>query len=100
MSSQADEGWYKILTDGIEVFLYVSPGAKKSELIGIHEGRLKIKIDSPAQEGKANRELIKFLSSISNLPISRFKLKKGKKSKIKTIIINCEPKEFLNKISL
>ncbi|HAF87717.1 MAG TPA: YggU family protein [Legionellales bacterium] len=96
MSSQADNDWYKILTDGIELFLYIKPGSKRNEIIGLHAGKLKIKVNSPPQEGKANKELIKFLSSKCNIPRSRFILRKGENSRIKTLFIHCEPRQIFS----
>ncbi len=71
----------------------VSPKAKKSEVLGwINDGqgvrRLKIKLAAPPVDGKANRELVKFLGSELSLPKNRLKLVAGEKSRLKTVRIS------------
>lgn len=61
----------------------VKPNAPKSEIIGKDEqGYLKVALKAPAHEGKANKELIKFLSKHYK---KRVEIITGKTSKIKRI---------------
>lgn len=94
MSNLANNDWYKILIDGVEIFLSIKPGSKKNEIVGLYACRLKINVNSPPQDGKANKELINFLSSKCNIPKSRFELRKGENSRIKTLFIQCEPRQI------
>ena len=41
---------------------HLQPGAKKSEFAGLHGDALKIRIQAPPVDGKANAELIRFLA--------------------------------------
>lgn len=41
---------------------HIQPGARRSEFAGQHGERLKIRLQAPPVDGKANTELIKFLS--------------------------------------
>ena len=76
----------------MKLFIKVLPNAKKSEIIGYDEkGHLKIKIASPALEGKANKELISFLSKKFKIPKSNFILLKGETSRLKIVDV---PDEF------
>ncbi|MBO8173659.1 MAG: YggU family protein [Thermococcus sp.] len=52
--------------DGIVLLVYVQPNAKKNSIEGIDKwkGRIKIKVSGPPVGGKANKELIKFLSKL------------------------------------
>ena len=67
--------------------IYLQPGAKKSELSGVHDGHIKIKVNSPPIDGKANEALILFLSKILKIPKSFIKIISGDKSRIKKISI-------------
>jgi len=40
----------------------VTPGARRSELAGVADGRLRVRLAAPASEGRANDELIRYLS--------------------------------------
>lgn len=51
------------LSDGIiQLDVWVVPGAARSELKGLHDGCLRVRIAAPAGGGKANRALEHFLS--------------------------------------
>lgn len=58
--------------DGTLLLVYVQPKAKKNEIEGIDEwrGRLKVKVKAPPVGGKANKELVKFLSKLLGAEVS------------------------------
>ena len=58
--------------EGTILLIYVHPKAKKNKIEGIDEwrGRLKVKIKAPPVEGKANREVVKFLSKLLGVEVS------------------------------
>lgn len=64
---------------GVELRVWVQPGATKSEIVGLHGEALKIKIAAPAQEGQANQALVEFLAKLLNLPKSRISILQGRK---------------------
>lgn len=65
----------------------VLPCSSKNEVIPLPDGSLKIKLKSPPVDGKANEELVEFLSEYYNIPKSSVKIKKGLKSKNKIVEI-------------
>jgi uncharacterized protein len=66
--------------------IQVKPNSKKTEIIVETSDFIKIAINSPAQEGKANAELIKFLKKEKGW---NCRILKGKTSKTKLVqIIN------------
>ena len=46
----------------VHLHVWVVPGASKTELTGRHNGMVRLRVSSPAEAGKANREATKFLS--------------------------------------
>jgi hypothetical protein len=66
-------------------------------------GALKIKVTAPPREGKANRELIKFLSKLFGVAKSRIAILSGESSRNKRIFISgissAEVKEILGDYS-
>lgn len=75
-------------TDG-DLFLvcHLQPKASKSEFSGLHGDALKVRIQAPPVEGKANSELIKFLAkqfgvSKSSVSIISGELNRHKRVKI------------------
>ena len=74
--------------------LRVIPNAKKSEIIGLLDDMLKIKISSPPVEGKANAQIIKFFSDYLKISKSKLEIVSGEKSKCKLLRVNANFKEF------
>lgn len=73
-----------------EVYLRVKarPGASKNEIKEIMaDGSIKIDISAPPVGGKANKELIKFLSQEFVVPKDNIKIISGAGDKIKLIKI-------------
>ncbi len=72
--------------EGTLLFVYVQPKAKKNEIEGIDEwrGRLKVKIQAPPVEGKANKELVKFLSKVLGADVE---IVRGETSREKDLLV-------------
>jgi uncharacterized protein len=73
--------------DGITLAVRAQPGAKKSAIVGIYgEGesaQLKIAVNAPPIEGRANEALIAFLAEFFSLPKSAIALTSGTSSRSK-----------------
>ncbi|MFN4148903.1 MAG: DUF167 domain-containing protein [Rhodocyclaceae bacterium] len=54
--------WIKADATGVILTLHIQPGAKKTEIAGLHGGALKIRLAAPPVDGKANDALIDFLA--------------------------------------
>ncbi|HJX36347.1 MAG TPA: DUF167 domain-containing protein [Dehalococcoidales bacterium] len=61
------------------------PGAKRNEVVRFEEGVWHIKIAAPPMEGKANKELIEFLSELLDISKSRIGIDKGATGRRKLI---------------
>ena len=65
----------------------VVPRASKSEIVGEHDGALKIRIASPPVDGAANTELIRLLAKKLGVSKSDIEIVGGSSSKNKRIKI-------------
>lgn len=74
----------------MKLSIYVQPGAKKTELSGLHDGRPKIRICAPPVDGAANDELIKFVAKFLKLSKSSVRLASGHTSRLKTLEIDAD----------
>lgn len=76
----------KEIEDGIQVRIDVTPNSSKFKINGYNEWRneIEVKITSFPQKGKANREIIKEFSKLTN---SRVDIVSGMKSQHKTLKI-------------
>ena len=71
----------------IQFTVRVVPRASKSEIVGHHDGALKVKIASPPVDGAANAELIKLLARSLNVPKTNVVITSGRSSKTKQVSI-------------
>lgn len=63
----------------------VLPRASKSEIVGEHDGALKIRISSPPVDGAANAELIKVLAKHFGVSKSSVEVVSGQTSRLKHV---------------
>ena len=66
----------------------VVPRASKSEIIGEHDGALKVRIASPPVDGAANAELIKLIAKFLDIPKSDVEITSGQTSKTKHLRVS------------
>jgi len=79
--------WLHICGNGITLTLHIQPGAKKTEIAGTHGDALKIRLNAPPVDGKANAALINFLAQRLKRPKSRITLKSGQTSRRKVLAV-------------
>jgi len=79
--------WLRQTQNGVEVLIYVQPNATKNEFIGEHDGRLKLRVQSPPQDGKANAAIIKFFCKCLGVAKNQVSLLRGDKSRQKTLLV-------------
>jgi uncharacterized protein len=79
--------WYREDTAGVTFSVRVVPRASRSEVAGLQEGVLRIRIAAPPVNGAANRELVKFLSKRLKVPQAAITLVTGNNSKNKAVRI-------------
>lgn len=68
----------------------VSPGARRNEILGEAEGRLRISLTAPAVDNKANKALLAFVADKLNLRPRELALVRGDGSRQKIVEI-CAP---------
>lgn len=77
----------EIIQGGVRLHLWIQPNASKSEVIGPYENSLKIKIKAPPVEGKANQEVIEFLSKKLAISKKNINIIRGDSSRKKCVEI-------------
>ncbi len=76
------------MSQGSKIALKIIPNSSKNQFVGMLDGALKIKITAPPIEGKANTQLIKFLSEKTGLSKSKINIASGANSKHKMLFID------------
>jgi uncharacterized protein (TIGR00251 family) len=73
--------------------VHVQPGARRSEVAGLHGDRLKIRIAAPALDGRANDALVAFIAAALGISNARVAVVKGERSREKLLAVSgdCDP---------
>lgn len=71
--------------------LHVQPGARKTEIVGLHGEALKIRLAAPPVDGKANASLIEFLAERLEVPRTQVELVSGAASRLKRLRVRGAP---------
>jgi hypothetical protein len=90
--------WYRRRDDVVTLTLHVQPGAKRSEIAGLHGDALKIRLAAPPIEGRANEALLKFIASIFAVPLRNVELHHGSQSRHKVVAVtgsSIEPESLI-----
>jgi uncharacterized protein (TIGR00251 family) len=75
--------------DGTLTFqVQVVPRASRSQVVGEHDGVLRVRIAAPPVDGAANSELIRTLAKAFALPRSAIEITHGHAAKLKTVAIS------------
>lgn len=73
---------------GITFDVRVVPRSSKSEIVGLHDGALKIRLASPPLNGAANAELIKLLAKSFGVSKGEVEIVSGSTAKSKRVRIS------------
>ena len=86
--------WFEEIDNDLILNLRVIPRASKDTIQGLMGDVLKVRIQAPPVEGKANTYLIKFLSKQWKIPRVRFEILSGETGRNKRLRISNPPPEL------
>jgi uncharacterized protein (TIGR00251 family) len=86
---------YSLCNGDLLFSVQVVPRASRSEIVGEHNGSLRIRLAAPPVDGAANDELRRLLAKIFKVPRSSVQLVSGLSSRTKQIRIAGVSKEVL-----
>jgi len=92
--------WYRRDGETLTLTLHVQPGAKRSEIAGLHGEALKVRLAAPPVEGRANAALLGFIAELFAVPLRDAQLKRGGQSRHKVVTVTgskIEPESLLTK---
>jgi uncharacterized protein (TIGR00251 family) len=71
----------------ITIAVRVQPGARKSEILGVHGSELKLRVATPPVDGAANAALIDFIAECLMVRRTEVNLIRGSRSRSKILKI-------------
>jgi hypothetical protein len=85
---------------GWRVSVWVQPGAKRTELAGLHGGCLKIRLQAPAVDNKANNALTAFVAGVLGIKAPQVVIESGHGSRQKNLLVYTEEEPDWNAFSV
>jgi uncharacterized protein (TIGR00251 family) len=67
---------------------YVQPRASKTEIAGLHDGRIKVRLAAPPVDGAANAALIEFITATLDIAKSRVRIVAGATGRRKVVEVD------------
>jgi uncharacterized protein (TIGR00251 family) len=71
----------------VTISLRVQPNAARNEVLGFADDILRVRVAAPPVKGKANRELVDFLSHVLQVNKSRVTILRGQATRNKIIAV-------------
>ncbi|MBM4271237.1 MAG: YggU family protein [Deltaproteobacteria bacterium] len=84
--------------DDVVFLVHVVPRSAKSEIAGIQDDALKIKVAAPPVEGQANAECVRLLSDVLGVKKNQVTIISGHRSKRKKVTIEGVKREDIESL--
>lgn len=79
--------WCAAIPGGVRLAVQIQPNAKKTEVVGVLDDALKIKLQAAPIEGKANEALVRYIAATLSVPRSAVEITHGQTNKRKLIVV-------------
>jgi uncharacterized protein len=77
--------WCSALPDGVRIVVQIMPNAKKTDVVGVLDDALKIRLQAQPIEGRANDALVRYIADRLDVPRSAVAITHGLTSKRKIL---------------
>lgn len=81
------KAWCSVVRQGVRLAVQVAPNAKQSDVIGLQDDMLKIRLHAQPVDGKANEALIRYIADMLDVPKSAVQITHGHTNKRKIVEI-------------
>lgn len=75
-------------TDGCRIHLHVVPRASRTQIAGLHDGRLKLQVAAPPVDGEANDAIVRFFAKALGVGRDAVEIAAGATGKRKTVAVS------------
>jgi len=83
----ADMSWIVQTGKGVMVTVHATPRASRNQVQGLHGEALKVRLQAPPVDGKANDSLIRFVAEVLGIPRRDVLLVSGETSRQKRLLV-------------
>ena len=83
--------YYHDHPEGLLIDVQVQPKSSLNTVVGVHGEALKVKLNAPPVEGKANKALIQLMAKCLGCPKSDLDIIAGQTSRKKRLLVRIDP---------
>jgi uncharacterized protein (TIGR00251 family) len=89
----------QVRADGLSLRVRAAPGAKREGITGSFAGAVKVAVQAPPEDGRANERILAVLAEALDLPRKTVTLESGERSRDKRVAIRTtNPTEILTRL--
>lgn len=91
--------WYRRAGARLILEVHVQPGAARTEVAGLHDGRLKLRLSARAIDGRANAALVEFIAARLGVAKRDVMIEAGassRRKRVRVIGAGCAPEVLLS----
>jgi uncharacterized protein (TIGR00251 family) len=70
---------------GLSFLVRVQPRANRDEIVGEWQGALRVRLNAPPVEGRANEALRRLLAERLNVPVAAVRIASGQRGRLKRV---------------
>lgn len=78
---------FEALPDGCRIQLHVVPRASRTQVAGLHDGRLKLQVAAPPVDGEANDAIVRYLAKALGVGRDQVTIASGATGKRKAVLV-------------
>lgn len=87
--------------DGAVILVFAVPRASRTELAGLHDGRLRLRVASPPVDGAANDAIVRFFAKALGVGKGSVEIRSGATGRQKTVAVSgLTPDEVVSRLGL
>lgn len=83
--------WLTRRPDGVTVEVKAVPRARRTQLVGVHDGRLRVQIAAPPHEGQSNAALCAYLAGLAGVRPAAARIRRGSGGARKLVELDGDP---------
>lgn len=84
--------------DGLYLNVHAQPGSRRPQLRGLHGDAVKIAIGEAAQDGKANKAIVRLIAKSLDMPVSRVEITFGMSARRKRVLLHGDTTSLKQKL--
>jgi uncharacterized protein (TIGR00251 family) len=82
--------YYHDHPEGLLIDIRVQPRSAQNAVVGVHDGALKVRLNAPPVEGKANKALVQVMAKWLRCPKSALAIVSGQTARSKRLLVRIE----------